>query len=270
MRGGQSEGIAVRGRVLSVAALSALAVLVAGCSGDSKDDAGPAPVGPSAAATASAKPVAAGKSKAPTAKPSPPPKAVPMDTTGALLAAATDDAPVNADPQSGCFDAYPGLLDVTCDSIALDGGTLLWLSGSEDAGNGLRRQVMRLHVFDQASGGYRLRFVARDPVGEWTGFRVGPARLTGNGVDGLVMQVALTGDRGAYDVLTWRAGGPLILRAHRPVGRSLRVVNRDGRLDDYEAADGSRFTYRRLVWNGARMTIADYGRVKASAVPPPA
>ena len=244
--------------------------LTAACSGGGDDESAPEPTARSASVTASAKPAGASKSASPTGKPSPPPKAVPMETTGALLSAASDDVPITADPQSGCFDAYPEMLDVVCDTIRLDGGTVLWVSGTEDAGGGQRRQVMRLHVFDEPSGGYRLRFLARDAVGDWVGFRVGPARLTGHGVDGLVMQVVLTGDRGAYDILTWRSGGPLILRAHRPVGRSLRVAAREQRLDDYEAGSGSRFTYRRVVWNGARMTIADYGTVRASEVPPPA
>ncbi|HVF21257.1 MAG TPA: hypothetical protein VNA14_13590 [Mycobacteriales bacterium] len=251
-------------------AMVVLAVaLCVGCSGGDGKDAAPAPSAASASASSTKAP-AASKKASPTGKPSPPPRAVPMETTGALLSATSEDAPINADPQSGCFDAYPAMLDVVCDTITLAGGTVLWVSGTEDAGGGVRRQVMRLHVFDEASGGYRLRFVARDGVGDWTGFRVGPARLTGHGVDGLVMQVAMTGDRGAYDVLTWRSGGPLILRAHRPVGRSLRVVARDERLDDYEAGSGSRFRYRRVVWNGARMTIADYGTVRSSEVPPPA
>ena len=256
-------------RSAAVVAVALAAALIAGCSGDSDDDAAPEPT-VSATATSSAAPAASAKKASPTAKASPPPKAVPMETTGALLAAASDAAPVTADPQNGCFDAYPDMLDVVCDTIALDGGTVLWVSGTEDAGGGQRRQVMRLHVFEASSGGYRLRFVARDGVGDWTGFRVGPARLTGHGVDGLVMQVTMTEDRRAYDVLTWRAGGPLVLRAHRPAGRSVRVAAREGRLDDYEATSGSRFTYRRLVWNGARMTIADYGKVRASEVPPPA
>ncbi len=254
-------------RVRRTAAVLVL-VAVAGCSGGDKD-AAPTPTGVTASASASAKTVAPSKTASPTAKASPPPKAVPMETAGALLEPASDDAPVAADPATGCFDAYPDLLDVTCDTITLDGGTLLWVSGTEDAGDGRRRQVLRLLGFDSGSGGYRLRFIARDGVGDWVGFGVGPARLTGHGVDGLVVRVGMSGDRAAYDVLTWRSGGPLILRAHRGVGRSVRVVALEDRLDDYEA-EGSRFRYRRLVWNGARMTIADYGLVRASQVPPPA
>jgi hypothetical protein len=254
-------------RVRRTAALLLLVAVTASCSG--KDDAAPQPAGRTASATASATAAAPSKKASPTAKASPPPKAVPMETTGALLEPASDDGPVAADPATGCVEAYPDLLDVTCDTITLDGGTLLWLSGTEDAGDGQRRHVLRLLEFDRGSGGYRLRFIARDAVGDWTGFGVGPARLTGHGVDGLVVRVAMTDDRAAYDVLTWRSGGPLVLRAHRGVGRSVRVVAREERLDDYEA-QGSRFRYRRLVWNGARMTIADYGLVRSSDVPPPA
>ena len=253
----------------TAASLLALTLLLASCSGDD-DKAEPKSAGATASATASAKPAAPKKSASPTAKVSPPPKAAPMDATGSLLRAAAADQPITADPQTGCFDVYPEMLDVVCDTIKLDGGTLLWLSGTEDVGGGQRRQVMRLHTFEESTGGYRLRFVGRDAPGDWTGFRVGPARLTGHGVDALVMQVVLTGDRGAYDVLTWRAGGPLILRAHRPAARSLRVAAREERLDDYEATSGGRFTYRRLVWNGAKVTIAEYGTVRASEVPPAA
>lgn len=194
-----------------------------------------------------------------------------MSAEGAFLKATSGDQPVNADPESGCFDVYPGLLDVSCATVDLDGGTVLWIAGSEDAGDGQRRKVILVHTFDKASGGYLLRFLARDPSGGWTGFRLGPARLTGNGVDALIVQTTLAGDGASYDILTWRSGGPLVLRAHRAPARQLRVVAREGRLDDYQIAENPRFfVYRRLTWDGARIVIANFGPVPAKDVPPPA
>jgi len=250
-----------------VVALALTALVVVGCSGDAEPDTAPSPVavGP----TAVAKPTKS-RAAAPTPTKSPPPKPVPMEATGAFLNAVSDGEPVAADPETGCFDVYPGLLDVSCDTAELDGGTLLWLAGTEDVGGGQRRRVLRLLTFDPPSGGYRLRFISRDPAGGWTGFSIGPARLTGHGVDGLVVRTELAGNGGTYDVLTWRAGGPLVLRAHRRPARDLRVVAREGRLDDYQVAEGGAYIYRRIQWDGARLTITDLGRVKASEVPPPA
>ncbi|HVE62514.1 MAG TPA: hypothetical protein VNB94_01750 [Mycobacteriales bacterium] len=242
-------------------------VALAGCSGDDEPEAVPsrAAVGPTAVA-----PPARPRSAKPTAKPSPQPKRVPLEAVGAFLSATADEGPVAADPRTGCFNVYPGLSEQSCAALQLDGGTLLWLAGMEDIGGGVRRRVLRLLTFDPATGGYRLRFISRDPAGGWTGFSIGPARLTGNGVDGLVVRTELAGNGGTYDVLTWRAGGPLVLRGHRPPARDLRVVAREGRLDDYQPVGGRFFQYRRIQWDGARLTIADFGRVKASEVPPPA
>lgn len=240
-----------------------------GCSGGDEPEAAPSPT--AARPSVSAAPTRS-RAASPTATPSPPPKPVPMTVTGAFLsAAAAAGDPVAADPETGCFDVYPGLLDVSCDTLQLDGGTLLWLAGTEDVGGGQRRRVLRLLTFDSASGGYRLRFVSRDPAGGWIGFQIGPARLTGNGVDGLVVRTRLAGNGASYDVLTWRAGGPLVLRAHRTPARDLRVVARENRLDDYQVSADPRFyIYRRIVWDGAQLTIANYGPVKAVEAPPPA
>lgn len=194
-----------------------------------------------------------------------------MSVDGAFLKPVRDGGTVTADPQSGCVEAYPGLLDVSCDEIALDGGVVLWLAGTEDQGDGQRRRVLRLHTFERGAGGYVLRFEARDPAGGWTGFKLGPARLTGYGVDTLVAQTTLAGNGASYDVFTWRQGGPLVLRAHRPPARDLRVVAQAVRLDDYQVSDDPRFfVHRRITWDGAKLVIATLGRVPAADVPPPA
>ncbi len=253
------------GRVLAITLVLGLAA--AGCSDDSVPDAEPSPAAIRPTAVAKPRP---SRSAAPTATASPAPKPQPLGASQAFLSATANEAAVTADPQTGCFDIYPGLLDVSCDTLQLDGGTLLWLAGTEDLGSGQRRRVLRLLTFDPATGGYRLRFLSRDPAGGWTGFSIGVARLTGNGVDGLVVRTELAGNGGTYDVLTWRAGGPLVLRAHRPPARDLRVVARENRLDDYQSAGRGFYLYRRIQWDGARMTIVDVGRVRASEVPPPA
>jgi hypothetical protein len=253
--------------IARVAALVCL-VLVVGCSGDDEPEARPSVRASAAVATRSAAPATKKPVASPTA--SPPPKPVPMSVAGAFLKPVRGGQSVAADPQNGCFDAYPGLLDVSCDEIRLDGGTVLWVAGTEDRGDGQRRRVLRLHTFDAPAGGYVLRFEARDPAGGWTGFKLGAAPLTGHGVDALVAQTTLAGNGASYDVFTWRAGGPLVLRAHRAPGRDVRVAARDQRIDDYQVSDNPRFyRYRRITWDGAKLVIADYGRVRAGDVPPP-
>ncbi|HVE98744.1 MAG TPA: hypothetical protein VNA12_06160 [Mycobacteriales bacterium] len=259
-----------RGRRTGGACAAAVVILMAvGCSGDDEEPiARPSAVASTVAAT---RPASARPSASPTRTPSAPPRPTPMSVAGAFLRATSADAPVMVEPEYGCFDAYPGMLDVSCDSVRLAGGSVLWIAGTEDQGDGQRRRVIRLHTFESSTGGYQLRFVARDPAGGWTGFKVGAAPLTGHGVDAMVVQTNLAGDGASYDVLTWREGGPLVLRAHRAPARQLRVVAREQRLDDYQVSDNPRFfVYRRLTWDGARIMIADYGRVPASKVPPPA
>ena len=256
----------MRARVAAVLCL----VLLAGCSSDDDEpEARPTSSASIAAVPSSVRAAPRKATASPTA--SPPPKPVPMGVDGAFLKAVRGGGVVTADPQNGCFDAYPALLDVSCDDIPLDGGTVLWVAGTEDAGDGRRRRVLRLHTFDRDSGGYVLRFEARDPAGGWTGFKLGPARLTGHGVDALVVQTTLAGNGATYDILTWRAGGPLVLRGHRAPARDLRVAARDERLDDYQVSDNPRFyIHRRITWDGAKLVVATYGRVRAADVPPPA
>ena len=243
----------------------ALVALLAACGGDSPPPAPtPSPSVTSAAPTATATPTA---SRTASPKPSPTPSGTPMTTTGAYLRLARDPEPV---PHvTLCEESYPELLDVSCGTVTLDGGVVLWVAGTRDGGDGGRRWALRLHTFEEAAGGFVLRYAADDPAGGWGGFRVGAARLTGYGVDGLIAQVTYEGTarRRGYDILTWRKGGPLVLRAHRADADQLRVVARENRLDDYEAA-GDRFTYRQVYWNGTAFASRRMGTVAASKVPP--
>jgi hypothetical protein len=241
-----------------------LAVLAA-CGGPPAATPSPTPPAGPASPVPSRRPT---PSRAPSPTPSPAVTGSPMTTAGAYLRLVPGGRAVAG--VAACEEAYPELLDVSCDDVAMDGGTLLWVAGTLDAGGGARRWVLRLLTFEAAAGGFLARYEAADPAGGWGGFRVGAARLTGYGVDGLVAQVVHQGSEGrrGYDLLTWRTGGPLVLRAHRPAAPQLRVVARENRLDDYEAA-GGRFLHRQVRWDGARFVSVQVGRVPAGQAPPP-
>lgn len=257
---------------MSPRAAAALLLLLAACGGSGSagpspsPSASPASPSPTASASRTATPTPTRTTASPTASPAF--KGSPMTTTGAYLRLARDDQAVAN--VAACEEAYPDLLDVSCDDVAMDGGSALWVAGTAEDGTGGRRWTLRLHAFVPAEGGYVLRYQADDPTGEWGGFRIGPARLTGYGVDALVVQVTYQGTqaRRGYDILTWRKGGPLVLRAHRPPAPQLRVVARESRLDDYEA-QGERFVYRQVRWDGTRFLSGVIGTVSAGKVPPP-
>lgn len=238
---------------------AALLVLAAACGGSDAPAPSPSPTTASATPTRSATPT---PTRTATPSPSASPTGVPLGTAGSYLRLTSGDQTIAN--VASCEEAYPELLDVSCDAITMDGGSMLWVAGTRDG-----RWVLRLHTF--VGGSYVLRYEAADPAGTWGGFRVGAARLTGYGVDGLVAQVVHQGPerRRGYDILTWRKGGPLVLRAHRPDAPELRVVARENRLDDYEAA-GSRFDYRQVRWDGSRFVVVAIGKVAASQVPPAA
>lgn len=258
------------------AAALGLVLLLGACGGDAPDRKVPLPsesldLG-SPSASPSPKPtVSPTASASPSASPSPtgPPPVTgePLVATGAYLRLASGQQTVNP---AACEEAYPDLLDVSCDDFALDPGGVLWVAGTKDAGGGERQWVLRLHTFVPSSGGYALRYEAVDPEGTWRGFRVLPAKLMGFGVDSVVVQVLLDGSdaRRGYDILTWRKGGPLALRAHRAPAAQLRLVPKDLVLEEYAANAAGAYAYRKVRWDGARFRLQTVGPIAANKVPP--
>ncbi len=263
-------------RAPAAAALAAL--LLAACSGGGTPDARPTPSRtaaptPSASPSPSPRPTRSASAK-PSPTPSPAVTGTPLGASGSALHLVSDGEVKSFGPNADdCAALYPDLLDVSCDELKLNGGSLLWVAGTSDG-----RWALRLLAFDVAAGGYRLRYQATDGTAVWTGFRLGATSLTGYGTDGLVVATLIGGSqpRRAYDVLTWRRGGPLVLRAHRTGLRLGRVVLAKGRVDEYEAlyAEGdspccpSRFVHRRVAWDGRRFLLATVGPVPAAKVPP--
>jgi hypothetical protein len=261
---------------LALAAL-ALSSLLVSCGGDAPDRKDPLPSESVDLGSPTAKPtpkptVSASVSKSPSASPTPtgPPPVTgdPMAATGAYLRLRNSDDAVNP---AACEEAYPELLDVSCDDFRLDAGGVLWVAGTQDAGGGERQWVLKLHTFVPSVGGYVLRYEAVDPEGTWRGFRLLPARLTGFGVDAVVVQVLFDSSNShrGYDVLTWRKGGPLALRAHRAELPGMRVVVKDLVLEEYSATAGNgNYAHRRVRWDGTRFRIQTIGPVAPANVPP--
>lgn len=248
-------------------ALLVVAVLLAGCGGDAPDRKNPLPSESVETPTPSVK---RSPSPSPTPRPTGPPPITgdPLSASGAYLRLATSDTVVNP---ASCEEAYPELLDVSCDDFRLAAGGVLWVAGTQDAGGGERQWVLRLHTFVPSSGGYVMRYQAVDPEGTWRGFRLLPAKLTGFGVDSIVVQVLIEGAeaRRGYDILTWRSGGPLVLRAHRPEGPRMRLVVKDLMIEEYSSANaGGPYAHRRIRWDGVRFRSAGIALVPQSQVPP--
>jgi hypothetical protein len=240
-------------RVLAAAA--ALTVL-AGCGGSPKPAASPTPVPSATTKKPKPKPKPTPTaSPTPTATTPPPVTGDPVGTAEALVSLA---AP--GDPRSGnaCAALVPDLTRPVCTAVKTDGGTLISATGRLGG-----RKALRLLV--PSGSGYVTRYEGRDDGRSWASLRVYATPLTGHGTDGVVFFVRLTDGAATYDVLTWVAGGPLVLRAHRGPLADGRLAPRDGALDEYEAAVDGSYVKRRLAWDGRRFLVTEGTR---STTPP--
>ncbi len=268
---------------IAVAGLT-LGLVLAACSGDSGETLGPTEspeptltATPTATVSASATATATSSVK-PSVTASTPGKAVgtPITAQGSSFQRTTSGGAITISSGSSCEELYPELLDVSCDEVRLHGGSVLWVAGTEAAGTG-RQWVLRLHTFDEAAGGYHLAYTAQQADGG-LGFTVRGAKLIGFGVDSLVAITRLQGnpEYRAYDVFTWRKGGPLVLRAHRGALRLGRIALPGGTIEEYAAAVRpgeqpccpSRFVHNRLQWDGRQFLGASLGDVPAKDAPP--
>jgi hypothetical protein len=193
-------------------------------------------------------------SATPTATPSPtptvppPPTGAPVGTAGSLLALAEGER-----TGGECADTFPDMGSVECGSLQLDAGTLLWGVGRIDGAKAVR-------LLTPVEGGYAPRYEGRDRLRTWSRVRVTTAALTGRGTDGVLLQVRTTDGALTYDVLTWFAGGPLVLRAHRTPRAGGRLTPVDGGLLEY-TQDSAGYVRRRLAWDGRHFLLSPATRV---------
>jgi hypothetical protein len=203
---------------------------------------------------------------APTPTPTTPPPVTGdvVGTSGALLAYAPGGPARKVTGTPDCAAVFPDLAGPRCGSLALDGGSLLWATGTV-AGV----PVARLLTLDAAAGGYVLRYEGRDDAHRWVGVRVAAATLTGHGTDAVVVLVRHQGGvagQSSYDVLTWVKGGPLVLRATRSALADGRVAVRANALEEYAARGNGTWARRRLAWDGRYFRLAPM--VVAPTAPP--
>jgi hypothetical protein len=251
----------------TAAALVAV-TLLAGCShhgtGASADPTTPPP----SSTTPKPKPKPAASVPAtptPTVTTPPPVTGVVMGTSNALLALA-DPGPVRRlGGTPDCSVAFPDVEEVRCGGLNLDGGGLVWGTGTvEGAG------VVRLLVQDKAAGGWVSRYEGRDGSGTWAGAAaVTAVALAGHGTDSVVVRVRTSSGGLSYDLLTWVAGGPLVLRGHRGPLADGRLGQRTGALDEYVANGDGTYVRRPVAWDGRHFRIGAGTKVPGTKVPPP-
>jgi hypothetical protein len=248
---------------------AAAALLLAGCSGGGGASAGPTTPPPS---TASAKPkpkptATRTPTPTPTATTPPPVTGAVIGTSGAVLAR-TDPGPARKlGSTPDCAVAFPDLEGARCGGLDLDGGGLVWGAGSDEGAG-----VVRLLVLDKGAGGWVVRYEGRDRDGTWgppeTAATVTALPLTGHGTDSVVVRVRTSSGALSYDLLTWVAGGPLVLRAHRgPLDDGRLGANKAG-LDEYISSGDGTYVRRLVAWDGRHFRIGAGTRVPGTKVPP--
>lgn len=252
--------------------LGALAclLLAAGCGGSGKPAAAPTTKPPT---TRAPKP-------SPTRRPTPPPTPTPTPTatpsptpapvtgvvlsrSGAFLALAPASTGRRIPGTADCAKAFPDVEAARCGGFDLAGGSLLWGTGTVEGST-----VVQLLVRD-ATGAYVPRYEGRDDTGAWTAVRVSAAPLTGQGTDGVVVDVRQVSGALTYDVLTWVRGGPLVLRAHRsPVPDGRLAVRGDGLAEYGHGGDGN-WVSRAVRWDGRYFRLGSGAAARPAEVPPP-
>ena len=255
------------------AALAALAL--AACSSGGSPHAAPT-TPPRTSTTAKPKPKPSGSASAtpktsgsPSLSASPTPAPVTgavLGTSGALVRLApSGQAPRKVAATADCATAFPDMQSPVCGAVKLDGGSLLWGSGQAEGAT-----IVQLLTFDEAAGGYLPRYEGRDDRGAWDSAKVAAYALAGHGTDAAVVTVRRVDGTLAYDVLTWFAGGPLVLRAHRTPLPDGRVGPAKDALAEYvhQRSDGA-WVRRVVAWDGRHFRLAPTAaRVPESAVPP--
>lgn len=250
--------------VLSLLALTA-------CGGSGSPSAAPTTPAPSRTtarpvATATRKPTPKPTTASPTPRVTTPPPVTGtvVGISGAVLSPVTDGPPpVAVRPDADCASIFPDLTEARCGAVKLAGGDALWGYGFDgDAA------TVRVLTLDPAAKGYVLRYEGRDNGTAWAGATAFAAPLTGRGTDGLVVVVRLATGAATYDVLTWFAGGPLVLRAHRGPLTDGRVVAAKGTVQEYALVPDGRYAKRTLAWDGRYFEISAPTGVTAAQAPP--
>jgi hypothetical protein len=248
-------------------ALPAL-LLLAGCSsGSPAAKPSPAP----SATTAKPRPKPKPKPKVTPSSPAPtsvvpttPPPATgdPIGTAGALLTLVADPGPARTvSATADCAKVFPEVTRPTCGATTMAGGGLLWVKGRVDGAGYVRLLVQ------QPGGGYVARYEGRDDGRSWRSVATTTAPLAGQGTDGVVVTARLVDGAATYDLLTWVAGGPLVLRAHRAPLADGRLAARAGGLDEYARAGDGTYVRRRVAWDGRRFLVSAPSRA-TGALPP--
>jgi hypothetical protein len=226
-------------------------VLVTGCSSGGTPQAAPTSLPPTRSATPKPKPKPkpTPASPTPTATTPPPVTGEVIGVNGALLARVDPGEPRQVTEDSDCAAVFPDVTRPTCGAVTMDGGRLLWGTGRL-GGHGMVRLLV------QQAGGYVARYEGRDDGRSWRSVKVYATPLTGHGTDGLVVLVRLADTAATYDLLTWVAGGPLVLRAHRPPLADGRLAPRDGGLDEYALRADGVWVRRRVAWDGRQFRLS--------------
>jgi hypothetical protein len=271
-------------------ALVVAGVLLAGaCSKGPAKSAAPSassvPPSPSASPSASASvtpspTVSATPSPTPTPKPTPPkpttPPGKPLTANGAYLETSEDENLTDPDPENGCEVHDPDLDEVRCGVVAMAGGTATWITGRERhnlPGADEPRIVVRLYR-RLANGTDSMVYVGLGEPGQWAEAEVRVGSLTGQVRDALVVVVTFrgSGTQAGYDVVTWRAGSPMTLRAHHAEGSHAQIFVRSrGYVSTYEAdySDGApnccpnAWTHDNVYWDGSLFRLRKFANVSS-------
>ena len=232
------------------------------------------------AATPSVSPTPAQTTPAPaqTTQPPAPAPGQPMSVTGAYLKTSEDPNVTAPDPENGCMVHDPDLNDVKCGVEQLAGGTATWVVGREKnllPNANEPRLVGRIYA-RLANNTDELRYVAIGSPGVWSAIDVRVASLTGQTKDTLVVEVVFQGSgvlRG-YDLVTWRFGRELALRAHHEEQNKavVKIMNKGVETYAADLSDGApnccpnSYTHDRATWDGAQFRLTKLPNVPQ---PPP-
>ncbi len=236
-------------------------VLLAGCSSDGTPKATPTtppPTTRSATPKPKPKPKPTSASPTPTATTPPPVTGDVIGVDGALVSRVEPGTPQQVNQGADCATVFPDVTRPTCAAVTMDGGHVLWATGRLH-GKGMVRLLV------QQSDGYVARYEGVDDGRSWRSVRVYATPLTGHGTDGLVVLIRLADGAATYDLLTWVAGGPLVLRAHRPPLADGRLAPRAGGLDEYAQLTDGTYLRRRVAWDGRHFRLS--AGTKATALP---